>query len=134
MPLNTFAKKLGFKSAKAYGFKGHLHVLERQGALLVKQAGYLADSLHHPKVVVVKNWEAVELHFGSPGLSGKGNLPRWRRARKCKHKDFTIVAVLDELEVHGRTIRRVMLKCGLCEFYLRGIQIDGVMKEARPLA
>jgi len=133
MTVNNFAKKLGFKNGKAYGFKGHLHILERAGAVEVKQAGFEADSLHHPKIVIIKNLETIEWHFKRHGLFQRKTAPRWKRTKKCKHKDFSIVAVIKEVAVMNKRIRTLILKCGFCEFYLSGIEIDGVMKEARPL-
>lgn len=133
MTVNTFAKKMGFKSGNAYGFKGHLHALERMGALEIKQGGYMADSLHHPKIVTIKNVEAVAIHFKLPSLPESRALPMWRRTRKCHHRDFSIVAVVDTVLAAEKTIRKVILRCGHCEFYLAGIEVDGVMKEARLL-
>lgn len=133
MTLNTFAKKVGFKNGHAYGFKGHLHILERMGALEVKQGGYMADSLHHPKIVKIKNAEAVALHFKLPSLSRCRRLPLWKRTRKCHHKDFAIIVVTDTIFAVGKTIRKVILKCGHCHFYLAGIEVDGMMEEMRPL-
>jgi hypothetical protein len=125
MTVNNFAKKLGFKNGGAYGFKGHLHALERSGAVLIQQGGYLGDSLHHPKLVVIKNLEAIQQHFGKADLLQKSSMPKWKRMKKCRHKDFSMVAVDREVHAKGKLIRFLILKCGYCEFYIRVIEVDG---------
>lgn len=134
MTVNNFAEKLGFKNGMSYGFRGHLHYFEREGTVEVKQAGYSGDSLHHPKVVVIKKWDLVERRFNLPsGLLQKKSLPRYKRIVRHKHKDFSIVAIVNELQVHNKNIRTVILKCGLCEFHIRGFQVNGKMQQAHTL-
>jgi len=132
MTVNNFAKKLGFKNSNAYGFKGHLHNLERAGAVEVKQAGYLADSLHHPKVVMIRNFDFIQQYFKLPNLFQK-RMPMWKRQKKCRHRNFSIVATVGEVLIGNKVIKKKILKCGNCDFYLCGIEVDGVMKKASPL-
>lgn len=61
--ISTFAKKLGFDTAKAKGFRRGLRHLAKTGALKVTQGGYRGDSVNHPRIVTVKDWVAVQLYF-----------------------------------------------------------------------
>lgn len=131
MTIGTFAKKLGFKNGHAYGFKGHLHTLERIGAVQVKQAGYYADSMNHPKVVIIKNLQTIQSHFKTPGLLEKVDMPPWHRKPKCHHRDFMRTCTFDERFINGKVFRKVILQCGHCDFTLQGLEVDGVMKQAR---
>ena len=63
MTLSLFAKKLGYRRADAKEFHEGVRYLSRAGALMVKQGGFIGDSLHHPKIVFVKDWNAVNLYF-----------------------------------------------------------------------
>jgi hypothetical protein len=132
MALNTFARRMGFKNGKAYGFKGHLHALERMKVIEIHQGGYLADSMHHQKIVTIKNAWVVAAHFNLPAIPSKP-LPNWKREKKCRHGGFSEVAAVDTRFTADKTIRKVILKCGRCAFCLVGVEVDGVMKEARPL-
>lgn len=132
MTVNNFAKKLGFKNGKAYGFKGHLRMLERAGAVQVKQAGYYGDSMHHPRIVVITNLEAIQWHFKMPGLLETKQMPIWKRVPRCRHREFSQVCSFDVRFIGEKVFRKVVLKCGFCDFCLLGIEVDGVMKQARP--
>ena len=128
--INTFAKRLGFKNGGAYGFKGLLDQLERKGVIEVQQGGFLADSTNHNKLVVVKDLDYIH-RVVNPQLFPEKKPPQWHRTRKCHHKDFAVTTVLSEINVNGKNIRKVILKCGSCNFYLLGFQVDGVMRQAR---
>jgi len=60
---STFARKLGFKSAHAKGFWKGLNYLCRIGAIEIQQSGFKGDSMHHPKLVVVRDSERVSSLF-----------------------------------------------------------------------
>jgi hypothetical protein len=64
MTMRQFARNVGFKSANVAGFKNSLRVLEEAGALKVKQGGFVAHSMCHPKIVYIRDWQKVISHFG----------------------------------------------------------------------
>jgi hypothetical protein len=57
--LPKFAKRLGYKSAQQYEFKTILKMLLKNRLIKIQQSGFLADSEHHHKLVVIK--EPLEL-------------------------------------------------------------------------
>ena len=128
--VNTFAKRLGFKHGNAYGFKGLLHQLERKGLIEIQQGGFNADSMHHNKLVIVKDLDYIH-KFINPHFSPERKPLKWHRRRKCHHKDFRIVTVLSDIQVLDKRIRKVILKCGLCNFYLLGFELDGKMAQVK---
>jgi hypothetical protein len=64
MTLRNFARAVGFNRANVVGFKNSLAILEQVGALEVKQGGFMAHSMCHPKIVYVYDWKKVMIHFG----------------------------------------------------------------------
>ena len=59
---SVFAKSLGV-SGRSKGFLKTLHYLEKIGAIKIQQSGFRGDSLHHHKLVIVKNQQLVRLCF-----------------------------------------------------------------------
>ena len=54
---------MGFARACNREFRFTLHYLERMGALTVKQGGFIGDSMHHPKIVIMHDVETVYKYF-----------------------------------------------------------------------
>ena len=60
--MKTFARKLGFKNAGEKKFRRLIKAAKQRNLLKVKQAGFIADSMHHPRVVILhKPFNAVKL-------------------------------------------------------------------------
>ena len=51
---STFARKIGFKTAREKGFWKTLNYLEKIGAIKIEQSGFRSDSNRHKKLVVIK--------------------------------------------------------------------------------
>lgn len=64
MTLQNFARCVGLKRANITGFKKSLQLLEESGALKVKQGGFIAHSMCHPKIVYIRDWREVAAYFG----------------------------------------------------------------------
>ncbi len=128
MTIAVFARRIGFKNARAYGFKKRLHALEKRKLVRVKQGGFVADSMHHPRIVEVADMEGVQRYLG---LQPCAPPVKWRRSPRCHHKDFYVVTVLQDLEVNEKRIRKLLLKCGHCDFYLVSFEVDGMMKRSQ---
>lgn len=126
MPLNDFARKVGFKNGEAYGFKGMLREFERLGVLEVKQEEFMDDSLRNPKMVIIRNMEYVERGFGLSDFT-KDRACKWKRRPKCRHGDFSVVAVVSEVPMSNPSIRKVILKCSRCDFHVERLEVAGVI-------
>lgn len=131
LAVNTFAKHLGFKNGNAYGFKGLLRRLEKLKVVEVQQGGFYADSMHHNKLVIVKDLDFIH-RFVNPQLFPEKKPPKWHRKPRHKHKGFREVMTLKEI-FSPEHIRVILLKCEQCDFSLRVTEINGKAIEARPL-
>lgn len=60
MTVQTFAKQLGFESAADRKYREIMKLAKAKGLLKIVQGGFMGDSMHHPKLVVLsKSFEAV---------------------------------------------------------------------------
>jgi hypothetical protein len=50
---STFARRLGFKNAGEKRFRQLIKLAVKKGLLRIEQGGFKADSMHHPKLVVL---------------------------------------------------------------------------------
>jgi hypothetical protein len=50
---STFARRLGFKNAGEKRFRQIIKLAVKKGLLRIEQGGFKADSMHHPKLVVL---------------------------------------------------------------------------------
>ena len=58
---STFARRLGFRDARDKKFRQLLKLAEKKGLIKIQQSGFKADSMHHPKIVVLmKPFEEVK--------------------------------------------------------------------------
>jgi hypothetical protein len=63
LTLSNFVKKLGFSRANEKEFRAQLNHLLRIKAIEVQQGGFIADSMHHPKLVIIRNLSAIQTRF-----------------------------------------------------------------------
>jgi hypothetical protein len=55
LSLSKFARETGFPPGERKGFKKHLKKLLSEGLIEIQQGGFLADNLHHHKLVIIKD-------------------------------------------------------------------------------
>jgi hypothetical protein len=63
LTLSKFAEAVGFPRGKRKGFQEHLKRLLEIRAVEVQQGGFLGDSMHHPKIVVIRDIKSLKQHF-----------------------------------------------------------------------
>jgi len=51
--INRFAKQLGYARSNSRELKEVLRILEDHGFIKVQQSGFLGDSLHHKRIIVI---------------------------------------------------------------------------------
>jgi hypothetical protein len=63
LTLPKFVKELGFTRANKKDFREHFDYLLKIGAIELQQGGFLGDSIHHPKLVVIRDIMVLQAHF-----------------------------------------------------------------------
>jgi hypothetical protein len=63
LTLQKFVKELGFSRANEKSFREHFNYLLRIKAVELQRSGFLSDSMHHHKIVVIRDFEALRRHF-----------------------------------------------------------------------
>jgi hypothetical protein len=63
LSLPKFVKELGFCRANEKDFHKHFNHLLKIKAIELQQGGFLGDSMHHHKLVVIRDLAALQRHF-----------------------------------------------------------------------
>lgn len=59
----VFAERFGLKNSEDQSFASTLHYLVCEGIVEIQQSGFRGDSMHHHKLIVVKDWIAFYLYL-----------------------------------------------------------------------
>ena len=133
MTLQNFARSVGFKKANITGFKKSLQYLEESGALKVKQGGFIAHSMCHPRIVYVYDWKKVTAHFGQikPRLRSKPEHYYDEADRSEESVVYSLVFCVSD-KLCKRQIKRECLPYPLClELRTCKHQIGAKLKKER---
>lgn len=104
--LSKFARYVGYKSARNREFNNLLKRLSCSRAIDIQQSGFSADSLHHKKLVIVRNQERIEEIKGYPHIEKniQETIPKTKK-RKQRIRVITKVIV--------RNMQRVTKRIGV---------------------
>jgi hypothetical protein len=112
----VFARACGFSSSAEKGFRKHLNYLIRIKALEIQQGGFLGDNMHHHKIIVIHNANAINAYFrkkvkiaeNAPEQSTDLPKSKERTERWERNESFD-----------PRSIQLYVLKCTGREYYIR---------------
>jgi len=122
MTLKNFAKKFGFDRANNKDFRFALLCLTNSRAITIKQGGFIGDSMHHPKIVIIHDADAVNRHFSNNKPKLKVGKPRnyeyeaMEHFHKQYHTNNEKIKMLKEKKETQKTYKTYCIFNGRCEF------------------
>ena len=97
---STFAKKIGFKTAREKGFWKTLNYLKKIGAIKIEQSGFRSDSNRHKKLVVIKQPDLVYNYLKISNLNIQNDIKETKRKEDVeqeKAKIYDFVGFVEEV-------------------------------------